>query len=263
MLFDSTDKKYFEHQVFKDLTIFSDLYSSVADTIFSFSTQGTRAIANIDTYVLMSIDGTIESIKTVLRNGRINDAYSLLRKYNDSIIINIYTNLYINDNYSINNLIVDKIDNWRSGKNRLPKFEHMVKYIISSSKLKEINDILLTDPIFMEIRNRCNDHMHYNYLQYAVYNTKVYNTERIMILSKYREDLINLFILHLSYLFYLNDHYMGSPGYHDALFAGVDPGEETQYDVNRIVQEIFDNYINIKRPKIVQVIKPKTNMLLE
>ena len=41
-----------------------------------------------------------------------NDAYTLLRKYYDAAIINIYTNLYLEDNFSIENFVVDKIENW-------------------------------------------------------------------------------------------------------------------------------------------------------
>ena len=56
-----------------------------------------------------SIRGTFESIRLILKNGMINDAYALLRKYFDSAVINIYTNLYLEDHLSIENFIVDKI----------------------------------------------------------------------------------------------------------------------------------------------------------
>ena len=70
--------------------------------------MGTKAILNIDTYIFSSIQGTVDSIKTILTNGRINDSYALLRKYYDSTIINIYSSLYLQDNHSLENFIVEK-----------------------------------------------------------------------------------------------------------------------------------------------------------
>ena len=92
--------------------------------------QGTKAITNIDTYVYSSIQGTLESIHDLLLKGRINDSYALLRKYYDSSIINVYSNLYLSDHVSIDNFIVSQIDNWRKGTETLPEFRIMSKYIL-------------------------------------------------------------------------------------------------------------------------------------
>src|SRR3546814_13983086 len=85
-------------------------------SVFSFATMGTKAIGNIYTYVYSSMQGTVVSMRTILLTGRINDAYALLRKYYDSTVINVYSNLYLKKNFSIENFIVEKINNWIQGK---------------------------------------------------------------------------------------------------------------------------------------------------
>jgi hypothetical protein len=97
----------------------------LAHSVFGFVSVGTRAIGNIDSSVFSSIQGTLASIRAILRDGRINDAYALLRKYYDSAIINIYTGLYLDDHFTIENFIVTQIDRWLQGKERLPEFRIM------------------------------------------------------------------------------------------------------------------------------------------
>jgi hypothetical protein len=105
-----TDKTYTEHPVFEQLTKFAEFYQSLGYSIMSFVSMGTRAVINIDTYVYSSIQGTLESISDVLQKGHINDAYALLRKYYDVAIINIYTNLYLDENFNAENFVVEKTD---------------------------------------------------------------------------------------------------------------------------------------------------------
>lgn len=129
-----TDKPFQDHCVFAELQQYMNFYERLAMSVFSFATRGTTAICNIDTYVYSSMQGTVESMRTILLGGRINDAYALLRKYHDSAIINIYSNLYLHDNFSIENFIVEKIYNWLQGKEKLPEYRVMSKYIKDSGR---------------------------------------------------------------------------------------------------------------------------------
>jgi hypothetical protein len=114
-------EEYLNHKVFEQLSEFIDFYNSLSYTTMSFVKLGTQTIINLDSYVFTSIKGTLESIKEILLKGRINDAYALLRKYYDCTIINIYTNLYLQDNFNIENFIVKEINDWILGKQRLPE----------------------------------------------------------------------------------------------------------------------------------------------
>lgn len=258
------DKTYQEHSVFTLLLKYAKFYERLSYSIMGFSTPGTMAILNIDTYMYSSIKGTIESIYDILIKGRINDSYALLRKYYDLIIINIYSNLYLSDNYSIDNFIVDKINKWLQGEERLPEFRIMSDYIKSSAKLKEINRILNKDTRYKNIRDRCNDHIHYNFYENLLLNdNEIFLKTRLQILGIFSKDLEELFILHISYLFYLNDHYMRSSDYEDYIDCGMEPPKDSQYFVASFVQRIFEEEIKTKRNDLATTIKMNTNMLLE
>ncbi len=95
------DRQYSNHSVFNQLSDYASFYKHLSYNVMNWGQQGTITLINLDTFVYSSIQGTIESIKDILIKGRINDAYALLRKYYDSTIINVYSNLYIIDNYNI------------------------------------------------------------------------------------------------------------------------------------------------------------------
>ena len=200
----------------------------------------------------------------VLIQGRINDSYALLRKYYDVAIINIYSDLYLDDHFSLENFVVDKINNWLQGKERLPEYRVMSQYIRESSKLAKINRLIFKDKTYKELRERCNNHTHYNFYYNLLLNdNEIYLRNRMAILNIFSRDLENIFILHLSYLFYLQDHYMMSSDYVDSLDLGLTPEEGSQYYVAPFIQEIFDTVIKKSRLDLATEIKAKTSMLLK
>lgn len=259
------DKAYTKHPVFEQLSEHAEFYKNLSTSVMGWVTQGTMgSVFNIDTYVYSSIQGTLESIKDVLINGRINDAYALLRKFHDSVIINIYSNLYLDDNFSIENFVVEKINNWLHGKEQLPEYRVMSNYIRNSVKLEKINTLLYKNNTYKEIRDRCNDHTHYNfYHNLLLNNNEVYLENRNAVLNSFSKDLENLLILHLSYLFYLKDNYMMSSDYMDSMDLGLVPEEDSQYFVAPFIQEIFVKVIKKNRIDLAIEIKNNTAMRLE
>ena len=141
---EADNPRYKEHAVFEDLDKFISFYNSLSFSVMSFATLGTKAIINIDTYVYSSIQGTLESIKIVLKSGRLGDAFSLLRKYHDSIILNVYTNLYLEKNRNQEKFVVQEITDWLSGKKKLPDntYGSMSSYIEKSNELKDFFETL-------------------------------------------------------------------------------------------------------------------------
>lgn len=261
---DKLGKEYIEHKVFGQLTEYADFYKSLSFSIMSWVSQGTKAITNIDTYVYSSIQGTLESIHDILLKGRINDSYALLRKYYDSTIINVYSNLYLADHFSIDNFIVSQIDNWRKGTDTIPEYRVMSKYIKDSPKLQAITELLQKDKTYKDVRDRCNDHTHYNYYHNLLLNdNEIYIQNRLTALDSFSKDLEDIFIQHFCYIFYLNEHYMMSSDYTDSLEVGAIPEEGSQYFVAPFIQNIFDQVIKVKRPDLAYEIKSKTAMTLE
>jgi hypothetical protein len=258
------DREYQNHAVFTDLIQYRAFYESLAYTIFGFISRGTRAIGNIDSYLFSSIQGTLVSIGTILRDGRINDAYALLRKYHDSAIINIYTGLYLEDNVSVQNLVVAQIDRWLQGRDQLPEFRIMSDYIRRSPKVAPITLLLFADDRYKRLRSRCNEHTHYNFYQNVLLNdNKIVLPGRRPALEEFSNDLRDVLILHASYMFFANGHYMMSSDHVDCLECGITPEPDSQYWVAPFVQQIFNQTLKTFRPDIAATIKQHSSMHLE
>jgi len=254
---------YKEHKIFSELSEYIDFYKSLSSSIFQFISQGTSAICNLDSYLISSIQGTIESIKLLLKDGKINDSYALTRKYDDSVVINIYEVQDLKNNFSINNFIVQKINNWLHNKEKLPRYCRMIKYIHSSTELEKVNKIL-SDDHYKKIRNRCNDHTHYNLFHYMMMNdNQIYIKNRLKILDELSCDIRDIFIKHFIWLFTLNEHYMTASNYLDSLECGITPEEGSQYYVAPFIQKVFDGIIKKHRMDLSSELKNATCMKLE
>ena len=81
-------------------------------------------------------------------------------------------------------------------------------------------------------------------------------------MNVFANDVLDLFIRHVAYMFFLNDHHMTSSDYLDALECGMQPEEDSQYWVAPFIQTTFDEIIKPRRLDIVNVIKANTAMHL-
>jgi hypothetical protein len=258
------DQEYQNHKVFAELTIYIDFYDELANSVFTWVSQGIRgAIGNIDSYIYSSIRGTLKSISAVLRNGQINDAYALLRKFNDSAIINIYSNLYLEDHYGLSNLVVEEIDGWIKGKTRLPEYRIMSQYIRASARVAAITKLFAADQRYRRVRDRCNDHTHYNFYRNVLLNDgDIHLPWRGEALDGLANDLRDVFILHVAYLLYVKEHYMMSTDHRDYLECGLTPEPDSQYWVAPFIQEVFDHVLSKHRPDVAATLKNHTSMHL-
>lgn len=256
-------KEYTEHRIFSELEQYADFYDQLSMSVMSFVTMGTNEVLNIDTHSYSSIQGTIESIKAILLNRRINDAFALLRKYHDSVVINVYVDVYLEDHVNLKNFVVETINNWVKGEATLPRYKSMSKYVKDADNLQPITQLLFSDDRYNRIRNRCNDHMHYNFYQYVVLNdSRIHTPHHAKWLDRLSIDLRDLFVLHFAYVFWLHDHYMMSSDYVDALECSMQPEEGSQYWVAPFVQEMFDQVFRPLRPDLYRAIKEATAMQL-
>ena len=259
-----SDQEYQKHEVFRELERYIEFYEQLGHAVFGFVSQGTRALCNIDSYVFSSIQGTITSIRTILRQGRINDAYALLRKYFDSVIINTYSNLYLEDHFSTMNFVVEQIDNWLRGKDQLPEYRIMSQYIRSSERVAPITALVFSGDRYKGVRDRCNDHTHYNFYRNILLNdSEIHLPERGRELEQFAADVRDVLILHLAYLFFANEHYMMSSDHIDCLECGMTPEPDSQYWVAPFIQGIFDRPLAEERPDIAAAIREHTSMKLE
>lgn len=252
-------KDYLAHKVFERLKEYSSFYNSLSFSVMNFVTIGTSSSFNIDTYMYSSMKGTLQSISDILRKGRINDSYSLIRKYYDLSIINIYTNIYLNENIDLDNFLNNKINSWVKGHETIPAFGTMSKYIINSDTVKSITELIykggnFRGSTFEQLRQRCNNHTHYLYYHNIISNdNEVSSSERLDTLDEIVNDLLDIFILHFSYIFYVKQEYMSSSDYIDALDFGLEPEENSQYWIAPFVKKAFDEIIKKNRPDIADL----------
>lgn len=262
---DNIETNYTDHNVFDQLQKLKVFYEYLSFSISGSITTGV-SIVNIDTFILSSMNGTIESIIDILRKGKINDSYALLRKLYDLVILNIYTNLYLEENISMDNFFSNDINKWVKGKKKAPSFKMMSDYIIKSKKLKEITFLIYKNgtykgSVFDSIRQRCNEHTHYVFFQNMLSNIyKPYKTDIIDNINKFSTDLTDIFILHFSYLFTIKQHYMMSSDYMDYMDLNISPPDNSQYMVSKFVQDIFDSIIKVNRPDIASILIKTTSM---
>lgn len=92
-------KSYFEHQVFSDIESMREFYDDLTMGCFTFIPTGTSAVFNYASYVYSAIEGTLDSMDTLLKKGRINDAYVLVRKMFDDILVEIYIDVVRKEKY--------------------------------------------------------------------------------------------------------------------------------------------------------------------
>jgi len=256
------DKEYNDHPVFDKLSNYAKFYKILSFSIMRFATLGTSSLINIDTFVYSSMQGTLEAIKDILEKGRLGDAYVLLRRYYDAAIINIYINLYLEEHFNYENFNVEQIQNWLEGKDQLPDIRKIDNYLKKSKSVTAIYKLLQKDKRYSELRKRCNNYTHYNFYYNILRNDNQVFLNRISILHMFSKDLENIFIWHLSYLFYIKDVYMMSSDYIDNLDFGETPEPDYQYLVAPFIQEIFDTVIKENRMDLATEIKRKTPMNL-
>lgn len=258
-----SSKEFQGHEVFQDIDRLIEFYDQLSFSVLGMLTPGVRAFFNIDSYVYSSIKGTISSIRSVLMAGRINDSYSLLRKYYDSAVINIYANIFLDNECSEEVVIVDQIDGWLKGARQMPEYRVMSQYIRASRKVKPITDALHSGERYKGLRKRCNDHTHYNFFQNVLLNDNEIDLPgRATALAGFCQDLRDVAILHLGYLFVIRQHYMSSSDYVDSLECGMVPEQGSQYWVAPFVQEAFDTILVLHRPDVASIVKTMTEMRL-
>jgi len=236
-----------------------DFYRSLSNSVFGFISLWTKSISNIDSYMFDSMYRTIDSIILLLKYKKFSDSYSLLRKYYDLCIINLYTNFYLKENFSYESpLVVEEIVNWIEWREKLPTYFDMSQYIVNYDEVSDISK-LLDKRKYREIRDRCNDNVHYNTYYHVMMNNDVYLPNIEKILKRFWNDMENIFIMHFWYLFYVNNHYMVSSDYIDCLEMWYQPKDEYQYYVAPFFQKMFDS-LKAKHPKVCNQILKKTNM---
>lgn len=254
-------KEYVEHEIFSILNDLVEFYDSLSFNVMGFLHPGigSQIWYNIDTYLYSSIKGTLDSIRLVLEKGRISDAFSLTRKYHDTVVIDIYKSIYAktHQDLSAGKWVVEQINNWATNKGHLPWYEPMIKYIQQYNDLEALHayfDFGKTGK-YSNIRKLCNNYNHANSFYYIIMNDNdILNKHRINELTRISDCVRDIFVFHFAYCISLNPHYIMASDYTDALDCGMPPEKGSECWVAPFAQKIFDKYIKTRCPELAAYI---------
>ncbi len=258
------NEEYKNHEIFSELTRYIEFYDSLNHSTFLWVTSGVDSF-NFNGNFLSSMKGTITSIKLLLECGNINDAFSLLRKYQDISVMHIYSLLYLENNFSIYNFKVEEINNWVKNEKKSPNYNKMIKYIANSEKTKKISNII-REKNNDDLRQGLNNHAHYNLYSYLSFNDSTrydVKNNRITFLNQFLNDVRIIYISYFIWLFTTKEEYMMASDYVDYLDMGEEPPENAQYWVSPFIQEIFNDVIRKYQPDLSSELKKGINMDLK
>ena len=264
-------EKYDNHMIFTLLDDIIDFYNRMEDksSCQVNSMFCVKDIPSIDSHLFPSVRATVISIKQLLKLAHINDAFSLVRKYEDAVLLCIYIGLFLNkehevvmdrilkdDPFLFENLYKNKINEWVKEGN---KFDLKVdeSKIATFDEVKELNNMFKlqsektgkqgsSDFAKSTLRQFCNNNVHYNALKYFSYNNPTsynYRNTRIKLLDAMLQSMTNIFIVHFSYTLVINPIYFTSDDYVDALNLKEEPIEGSQNLIAPFIQELIDKYI--------------------
>ena len=258
-------KEYIKHDVFQTLDDLGEFYDNLGFNCSSFAGAiCVTKLLNLDDRIFYALQGTLETIGVALKNGRINDAFSLLRKYNDAILISIYLSIKIMEEYQ-KTLSEDwdlkfnwdnPIDEWTRQTNKFVpgSMDKVVSAINEYEPFRELNLVIsLGDKCSQYYRERkeCNDNSHYNSWKYFLLNdfrlNQYLEDNALSAMTYLKMSLLEFFSIHFSYMFTIHNEYFLSP-YEDYAMAGI----EYDYAICPFVEDVYKKYIKPNFPQLVE-----------
>ena len=93
-------------------------------------------------------------------------------------------------------------------------------------------------------RELLDDSVHSNRFKLMLLNCNtVYIEDRVRHLRNCEVILNQLFLIHLSFIFHLNSHYLMASDYMDYMEMGITPPEGSEYWIASFAQDVFDKII--------------------
>lgn len=275
---DGIRQTFQENIIYKTIDEIKDFYNFLADYDDTVSVTVAKGPINFNHDIFWSLSNTLDSIKILLGFGRINDAFSLIRKYNDAIIIHIYA-LIVSEKeeqmfFEENHLLYDNIVNeWVNGNGHLIEkddYESKEKRFLSVIQDRDatLSKLLFNKKTRKEYgtkRNVGNDNVHYNY-----WNSFRFNNDSILdypislaLLTEACETIRLLFVIHFAYLILLKPVAMFSHEYQDALEIGLQPIGETTNQAVPFVIEMFEKYVVAFDKKLANYLRVCNSLKLQ
>ncbi len=254
-------ESYQNHHVFKLIDKMMDYYDGLADTSFSFMPNGTLTFGNYASYVYMSIRSTLDSVKSLLKIGHITDAFVLIRKLFDTVLVDIYLDVVREDNYDwMKSLVVKEMDEWLRKQYWIPKIEKIQRVLKESKSTKDLYPWFGWNGNLKKIRDFLDNHVHA-----SSYRSILLNCQDICIDNREKQlqnayiILHQIMVLHMAFTFYLNGPYMVASTHMDYRDCGEEPPEGSECWLANYAQEAFDEFLK-PHTKLAAFIKEHCSM---
>lgn len=249
----SYEKLLLKHTVFKQLSDFKDFYFSISENSSRNLAMGIEMVIELNSIFFESMKNTIDSIIILLEKGRLGDGYTLLRRYEDLTLFQTYTNLKIKKEFSIDNLIVEDVNNWLLTNEKAPGIKNIDKYLKGSDLLEPIYCLFKKDE-FENIRIRSNNFTHFNDIQSVLLQDAETLYKFKNEYNQFQKDILKILIRHFAFALYLNGEYITDEDYFVGMDVGIYKEGEEEPGISPIIQIIFDKYIKPNRPDVAKII---------
>lgn len=252
------------HLVFDEIKYMMNFYESISDTCMSYIPQGAPGFMNYATYIYLALKGSLDSIQLTLKEGRITEAFTLVRKFFDDVLVEIYIDVIRKEQFDFeNNFYVQDVEEWIRGKHRIPKLEKLLKILKESPSTRDIYPFFGWDTYLKRNRELLDDSVHSNRFRSILLNcNEVVVENRECELRNISIVLKQIFLIHLAFIFHLNDHYFMATDYMDYMDMGMEPPEGCTEWIASYAQEAFDKYIK-PHTKLAEFIKSESGLKIE
>lgn len=232
------------NEVFEEIAYIREFYDHLSFSCYQIVPTGAPGAANYASYIYESLRATLDSIRLSLEAGNLTDTYTLVRKYYDDVLIEIYFDVVRKDKFDwMTNRVVEDIDNWIKREQWIPRIERIMAVLKESKSTKEIYPFFGWDTYLKHNREVLDGTVHTSSFSNILLNCKVATVDR----EKHKQNITTLirqfFTLHMAFIFHLNSHYMMASDYMDYLECGMTPPEGCERLIAPYAQEAFDKYL--------------------
>ena len=145
---------------------------------------------------------------------------------------------------SIDNFFVQEVNEWIQGKHRIPKTDKILKCLKDSQRTKDLYQLFGWNTYLKKNRELLDDSVLSNRFKLMLLNCNtVYIEDRVRHLKNCEVMLNQLFLIHLSFIFHLNSHYLMASDYMDYMEMGMTPPEGSENWIAPFAQDAFDKII--------------------
>lgn len=255
---------YQKHEVFGLIDRMKDYYEGLSDTSFSFIPNGTMTIGNYAARIYMSIHSTLESIKMLLKEGHISDAFVLIRKLFDLVLVEIYLNVVREEKFDWKeNRVVKDVDEWLKSQHWIPKTEKILTVLKESKSTKELYPWFGWDSYLKKNRRFLDNHVHADsYYSILLNCPDIYLQDREKQLKNASVILNQIMMVHIAFMFYMNGPYMMASDYTDCLDIGMTPPKGCESWLAPYAQKAFDEFLK-PHMKLAAFLKEQCCMNIE